>query len=227
MRRNLKAGLATVVATAALVLSSCATQPPAPPITPSPTPTPSLTPTPTPTPTPTVSVTPTPTPTPTATPTAKPTKASELVLAGTGIAGHKFGAAEAKVEKTLTSTMGKADEAVEGILCELNASSPWQRTLIYDGLSVLFTAKSDSKSAPRSLNGWALGLEGSRPSIRMQDDVPLNLSFAELKKKYPKGSLEETNLGDGSQIFTLPNGVRFLGVEYPDLVMAGEVHYCE
>lgn len=150
------------------------------------------------------------------------------MLRGDGIGSQKFGAKEATVEKALNAQLGEPDESVQGILCELNASSPWQRTLIYDGLSVLFVADSASRKAPRTLNGWALGLEGSRPAVlQIQDDIPLNLSFAELKKRYPKGTLEDTGLGDDSQIFTLPNGIRFLGVEFPDLVMAGEVHYCE
>jgi len=226
MRRNLNAGLAAAVAAAALVLGSCATQPPAPTAsesapTPSPTPTPSLSATPTPTPSETA------TPSVSATPTPSPTKAGAVLLAGNGIAGQEFGTAEATVEKRLAATLGKPDESIEGILCELNPSSPWQRTVIYDGLSVLFVANSSAESAPRTLNGWALGLEGSRPAVQMEDDVPLNLSFAQLVKKYPKGTLEETGLGDGSQIFTLPNGIRFLGVDVPDLVMGGEVHYCE
>ena len=227
MRRKVTPRVAAAVAAATtLLLASCATQPPAPSVpTPTPTPSPSATPTPTPSETPTP--TPTPSETPTPTPSATPTKAGAVVLRGDGIAGQKFGAKEAAAEKAISARLGKPDEAVEGILCELDSSSPWQRTLIYDGLSVLFVASSASKSAPRTLNGWALGLEGSRPPIELQDDVPLNLSFAELAKKYPKGTLEDTGLGDGSESFTLPNGIRFLGVEFPDLVMAGEVHYCE
>ena len=178
-------------------------------------------------PSPSVTVTPTATPTSTPTPSPSPTKAKGLVLAGDGVGGHKFGTAEAKVEKTLASALGEPDESVQGILCELDSGSPWHRSVIYDGLAVVFTAKSTKKSAPRTLNSWSLSLDGKLPKVQIEDDVPLNLSFKQLKAKYPKGKLADTGLGDGSEIFTLPNGIRFVGVEAPDMVMAGELHYCE
>lgn len=178
---------------------------------------------------PSPSVTATPTETPTSTPTASPTptRAKGLMLAGNGVGGHKFGTAEAKVEKTLASAMGEPDESVQGILCELDSSSPWHRSIIYDGLSVVFTAKSAKKSSPRTLDSWSLSLDGKLPAVQLEDDIPLNLSFKQLKAKYPKGKLVDTGLGDGSEIFTLPNGIRFVGVDVPDMVMAGELHYCE
>lgn len=178
-----------------------------------------------PTPAPSVTVTSTPSATPT--PSPSPTKAKGLLLAGNGVGGHKFGTAEAKVEKTLNSTLGEPEDSVQGILCELDSSSPWHRAILYDGLAVVFTAKSAKKSAPRTLNRWSLSLDGKRPDVRLEDDIPLNLSFKQLKAKYPKGKLSDTGLGDDSEIFTLPNGIRFVGVDVPDMVMAGELHYCE
>ncbi len=206
-----------------------ATATPTPTLSPTVSPTPSGSESPSLSPSPIVSATPTATPTTTSTPTPSPTptKATGLVLAGNGVGGHKFGTAEAKVEKALASAMGEPDESVQGILCELNSGSPWHRSVIYDGLSVVFTAKSAKKSAPRTLNSWSLSLDGKRPKVQLQDDIPLNLSFKQLKAKYPKGKLADSGLGDGSEIFTLPNGIRFVGVEVPDMVMAGELHYCE
>lgn len=219
--------------TAALLLAGCGqTAPsvavPSPPaVTETPT-TPTVSPV---SPTPSVSTSPSPSPsvTPTATPTpsSSPTKAKGLMLTGTGVAGHKFGTSEAKVEKTLASALGEPGESVQGILCELDSGSPWHRSVIYGGLSVVFTAKSTKKSAPRTLDSWSLSLEDRRPQVQIEDDIPLNLSFKQLKAKYPKGKLVDTGLGDGSEIFTLPNGIRFVGVDVPDMVMAGEVHYCE
>ena len=220
---------------ARLLLSACGQPPPTiasptpPPdtqtATATPTPTPSATDSPSPTPSesPTVSAS----PTVTATPSSSPTKATGLVLAGDGVGGHKFGTAEAKVEKTLASALGEPDESVQGILCQLDPGSPWERTVIHGGLAVVFTATSAKKSAPRTLNNWSLALEGKLPKIQIEDDIPLNLNFKQLKAKYPKGKLADTGLGDGSQIFTLPNGIRFVGVDTPDMVMAGELHYCE
>lgn len=248
--RRLNGSVLVAGAVAALLLAGCGQtpppvvppEPPAPssaaPTTTSPTPSPSDSLTPSESLTPSVSpsgtaspTTSSPSATPTAsaspTPSATPTKTSGFVLAGNGVGGHKFGTAEAKVEKALASALGEPDESVQGILCELNSASPWQRTLIYDGLAVVFTAKSAKKSAARTLNSWSLSLDGKRPKVQIEDDIPLNLSFKDLKAKYPKGKLQDTGLGDGSEIFTLPNGIRFVGVKVPDMVMAGEMHYCE
>lgn len=231
--------VATVAA--ALALTACGqTAPtsgvPSPPATvtpsaspsgsPSPSVTASTTASPTESPTPDGSASPTVSATPS--PSATPTKAKGLVLAGDGVGGHKFRTAEAKVEKTLDAALGEPDESVQGILCELDSGSPWHRSLHYDGLSVVFTAKSAKKSAPRTLNSWSLSLGGKLPKgVQLVDDIPTNLSFKQLKAKYPKGKLTDTGLGDGSEIFTLPNGIRFVGVDVPDMVMAGELGYCE
>ncbi len=227
-----------LVAATALALSGCGQVAPtlAPPAPPSGTPTVTPTQTATTSPTPTISMTPTTNPSPTvssspsATPTASPTQtqpAKGVLLSGNGVGGHKFGTAEAKVEKALAKALGEPDESVQGILCELDSSSPWQRSVIYRGLAVVFTANSAKKSAPRTLNNWSLSLGGKLPDVQLEDGIPLDLSFKQLKAKYPKGKLTDSGLGDGSEIFTLPNGIRFVGVEVPDMVMAGELHYCE
>ncbi len=228
-----------VVTVAALALAGCGqTAPtpgvPSPPSTATPSVSPSVSPSVTSTPTESVSPTPdgsaspTPSATQTPSPSASPTKAAGLVLAGDGVGGHKFGTAEAKVEKTLASALGEPDESIQSVSCEFDSGSPWQRSLHYKGLSVVFTAKSAKKSAPRTLASWSLSLGSKLPKgVRIVDDIPLDLSFKQLKAKYPKGKLTDTGLGDGSEIFTLPNGIRFVGVEVPDMVMAGELGYCE
>lgn len=239
MRRHGTLMIAVTLA-AAVSLVGCATTPPTPTALPpsetssSPTPTlstaspaPTPTATPTPTLTPTVTPTPTPTPTPTKTPSSKPSK-SELLLTGAGLGGFKFGAKEAAVEAMLNGVIGKPDSVYSGAQCELDSGSPWARALSYGGLSVLFVADVKSKTAPRYLRSWSLGLEGNvSNAVKLQDDLPTDLSFAQLKKKYPKGTLEDSGLGDGTQIFTHPDGIRYLGLEYPDLVQGGEIAICE
>ena len=48
-----------------------------------------------------------------------------------------------------------------------------------------------------------------------------------IRDRYPAATLEDTGLGDDSQILTLPNSLRFLGVHQPDLVQAGAPLFCE
>ena len=65
--------------------------------------------------------------------------------------------------------------------------------------------------------------------LEMADGLPLNLTFSQLKARYPGGKLENLNLGegDGSRMFTLPNKIRFIGAGKPDMVSAGELGVCE
>ncbi len=217
-RHRLLAVLAPVVG---LALAGCGVTPPvATPATVAPTPTVS-------------SVMPTPTPTPTmssATPTPTPTVDTSVELRGDGVGTLKFGAKQVDVTDLLTDRLGDPDESSQGILCELNDASPWAQTVIYGGLWVQYTAKDQKKKSPRALSAWGFSLqEKFAAPLKMQDGVPLNLSFTQLKAKYPAGKLENLNLGegDGSKMFTLPNKIRFIGAGKPDMVSAGQLGVCE
>lgn len=222
MRRRL---LVLLTPALALALASCAVTPPVGVTT---TATPSATvssvaPTLTPTPTPTPSAT-------SATPTPTPTTKPRLELRGNGVGAFAFGAKQVDVADELTAQLGDPDESSQGILCELDDSSPWAQTVNYGGLWVLYTAKGQSKKSPRNLAAWGFSLkEKFAAPLAMQDAVPLNLTFAQLKAKYPKGKLENLNLGegDGSKMFTLPNKIRFVGAGKPDMVSAGQMSICE
>jgi hypothetical protein len=141
-----------------------------------------------------------------------------------------FGAKQVDVTDLLTARLGDPDESSQGILCQLNDASPWAQTVIYGGLWVQYTAKDQSKKSPRSLSAWGFMLKQQFAApLKLQDDVPVNLTFTQLKAKYPKGKLENLNLGegDGSKMFTLPNKMRFIGTNKPDVVSAGELSICE
>jgi len=149
-------------------------------------------------------------------------------LAGDGLGGLKFGASEKAVAQLLTARLGAPDERMEGVLCELNDAAPWAATVTYGGLWVQYQAKTQSKKAPRTLTAWGFQLvEPFKAPLVMAGGVPLNLDFTELKKKFPDGKLSESELGDGNQIFTLANGLTFIGLDKPDTVMAGELSYCD
>ncbi|HEX5334828.1 MAG TPA: hypothetical protein VFW55_03040 [Propionicimonas sp.] len=215
-RHRLLAVLAPVVG---LALAGCGVTPPvASPTSAAPTPTVSSA---TPTPTPTVS---------SATPTPTPTVDTSVELRGDGVGTLKFGSKQVDVTDLLVDRLGEPDESSQGILCELNDASPWAQTVIYGGLWVQYTAKDQKKKSPRSLSAWGFSLkEKFAAPLKMQDGVPLNLTFAQLKAKYPAGKLENLNLGegDGSKMFTLPNKIRFIGAGKPDMVSAGELGVCE
>jgi hypothetical protein len=214
--------LALLAPAAALALAACATV--RPDATGSPVPTP-------PSSAPVTSATPTPTPssaspTPSATPTDD--EGASLLLRGDGLANFDFGAKQLAVMELLEDQLGDPDESSQGVLCELDDSSPWAQTIVYGGLWVQFEAKDGKKSSPRTLGAWGFQLsqEFAEP-LEMADGVPLDLSFKQLKARYPEGKLRDIGFGDGTRMFTLPNKIRFIGASRPDLVSAGSFSTCE
>lgn len=164
--------------------------------------------------------------TPSATPTPTPTMEASLTLRGDGIATFTFGARQVDVADVLNDRLGDPDSSEQGILCPL-VGSPWAELVVYGGLGVYYTAKDQSKESSRSLAAWSFNLEEKVPApLAMQDDVPLNLTFNQLKAKYPAGKLEPSPFYE----FTLPNKLRFVnnpGVSKPAHVSAGQGIPCE
>ncbi|MEA5116258.1 MAG: hypothetical protein VB036_01430 [Propionicimonas sp.] len=236
MRRH-RITVGTGILAAALSLAACGTTPPPGIATPSasgsptsvsapPTPTPAVTPSASPTPTPTPSRTPT--RTPTASPTPSKPSATGFQLSGTGLGGMKWGATADEVEALLNAEFGAPSEVYVGLDCELNPSSPWSRTLSYGALGVHFVANGTSRNAAKFLRSWSLGLEGDiDPRLRIANNLPTFASFADLTKKYPEGTLEDSPFADGTQIFTHPNGIRYIGEQIPDVMQAGELGSCD
>ncbi len=163
------------------------------------------------------------------TPSSTPSASNTVELAGNGLGGFTFGTAEKTVAQLLTQRLGAPDERTEGVLCELNDAAPWAATVTYGGLWVQYQAKTASKKAPRTLTAWGFQLaESFQAPLVMANDVPLDLNFAELKKQFPTGKLTDSELGDGGKIFTLADGLTFIGSgDRPDMVMAGPVSYCD
>jgi hypothetical protein len=229
---------------AALLLASCGVTPPGATssetlpglATPSPaasSATPPASETPPATPSPTASETPvasaTPTATPTATPAASPSKnPNAIVLSGTGIGKYKFGAAEKDVQRYLETALGKPDDAFLGPWCEIADDSEYSYSPYWEGFSVIYVAKDSSPDSPRTLAEWSFSLENGLPGeLALPDDFPVGMSFAELKKKYPKAKIEDTGLGDDSYLMTLPNKLVLLGYGTPDTVQAGRFFLCD
>lgn len=222
--RTLSALLAPLVV---LGLAACATTPPAGG---------SLSPSPTvasPAPTDAASATPVDSATPTvsATPTASPTggTADALELRGDGLGAYAFGAKQADVTALLEDRLGHPDESSQGIRCELDDASPWVQTVSWGPLWVEYDALDASKKSPRTLAAWGYDVK-SEPGdqLRIADDVPLTLSFAQLKAKYPKGKTQDLGLGDGSKRFILPNKLFFVGSgARPSQLQAGAFSTCE
>lgn len=154
--------------------------------------------------------------------------ATEIVLAGDGLGGFAFGTAQATVSALLTERLGKPTDSASGRSCELDTSSPWSETLVYKNLWVEFEAKDSKKSSPRSLRGWGFQLNGKLPSaLAIADAVPLDLSFKELKAKYPGTKTLNLGLEDGTVAVQLPNKLIFYGVKEPEVVRGGDIGVCE
>lgn len=151
----------------------------------------------------------------------------ELELRGDGLGDFAFGALQVDVSELLNEQLGDPDETTSGVLCELDDSSPWAETVLYGGLWVQYEAKDRSKKSVRYLSAWGFTLDKEfGPPLTMVDDVPLTLTFAELKTTYPAGKMVAVGIGD-AMLFTLPNQIQFLGSGKPDQVRAGAFNTCE
>ena len=212
------AGVAGVAAVA-LLLGGCAVRPPVQ--QPAPTPTPVATPTPAPT------FSPTSTSTALAPPPVVGT-AAVLRLGPTSLGEFAFGTAEADVVADLLRRFGEPDKIDEGVFCAVNPQSTYEATRTYGGLSVYFAAKDRKASSPRKLSGWAYSLtNGMDPAFEVDDLPAADPTFAQLADRHPDGKLDDYTDIFGTKVFTLPNGMWFVGETEPDAVGAGPLLACE
>lgn len=162
-------------------------------------------------------------------PTASQADTVALELRGDGLGAYSFGAAEDDVLAILEAELGQPDDSFQGVGCELNSESPWGETLQWGDLRVNFSAKTASRTAPRTLSAWSMPLPAEPPSpVTVQDGLPLDLSFAELQAQYPDGELETVMPGSEKvHVFTLASGITFTGVDAPESVRAGVFEFCE
>ena len=170
------------------------------------------------------------------TPAAPPTSASPspsptattVVLAGDGLGGFTFGTAQKTVAALLTDHLGKPSSSSQGLYCELDSSSPWTETVMYKNLWVQYEAKDSKKTSARTLQGWGYQIKGTLPSaLAIVDDVPLDLSFKQLKAKYPGTKTLDLGLEDGTVAVQLPNDLIFYGIKVPEVVRGGKIGVCE
>lgn len=156
-----------------------------------------------------------------------PSAASTLTLGGKGIGKYDFGASEDKVVAAVAKRLGDPDSVSVGETCK-GVSGQWGENYFYGGLTVRFKAKDLKTDSPRTLASWEFAVDKKLPKgLQLQDDVPLDLSFAKLKAKYPGSKSEDLGFGDGTKTLTLPNGLAFVGAKAPDFVMGGELPACE
>lgn len=156
-----------------------------------------------------------------------PSALSKLTLSGEGIGKYDFGAAQSKVVAAVTKRLGEPDSVTKAETCE-GISGQWGETYVYGGLTVRFAAKDLKKDSPRTLTSWEFMVDKKLPkTLQLDDKVPLNLSFDELKAKYSKAKSVDLGFGDGTKAMTLPNGLIFVGADAPELVMGGELSPCE
>lgn len=161
-------------------------------------------------------------------PTKKSEKPKRLVLAGGGLGGLPIGSAQLEVSKILSKDLGKLSSVSKGRACDLDPSSPWTETLSFGDFWVQFNASDTKKSSPRTLAAWGFQLNSALPApLVIEDDVPLDLTFAQLKAKYPQAKYLKLGLEDGTKALQLPNKLIFLGASKPEVVRAGEITLCE
>ena len=149
-------------------------------------------------------------------------------MRGDGIGTFTFGAKQVDVAAVLNDRLGYPDKHKQrqGILCPRDGNH-WGQTEHYPGLVVYYTAKDQSRWSPRYLVAWVLYLDQVPAALTLQDDVPLHLTFNQLKAKYPAGKL--VNPSDGGREFTLPNKLKFVtnpAGSKPGVVIAGQEAPC-
>jgi len=208
-----------IAVTPMIVLTACAVQPPtgvaSPSVAETPVVTPVSSPVVTPLATPSMSVQP-----PTVLPAPEP-----MVLGPTSLGQVQFGASEKDGVAALKARLGDPDDVLKAPYCELDPQSPYSSTYSYGGLSVLFLAKDTKSTSPRTLKGWSYALSaGLNDAFELDGGLPADPTFAQLQQQYPKGKLVKSELGT---VFTLPNKIRFVGSEEPELVQAGPFTSCE
>ena len=137
------------------------------------------------------------------------------------------GSPEKTVTGELTARLGEATDSDQGPLCELDTSSHYARTLLYRSMWVQFAAADGKQTSPRTLYNWGANVEKKLPNgVVMQDDVPLTLSWKQLKAKYPTAKSVQTG-AEGTQALRLPNKLLFTGDTVPLQVQGGEFSVCE
>lgn len=164
-----------------------------------------------------------------ATPTPSQTETVGLELRGDGVGSYAFGAAQEDVTAALEAELGQPDDTFQGPVCDLDTGSPWMEGLQWGKLWIRFTAKTASKKAPRTLTSWGMSLPNELPGdLQLQDGVPVDLSFAELKAQYSEGKLQTVApFNEDVVLFTLPSGIEFSGRKKPESVNSGELQSCE
>jgi hypothetical protein len=150
-----------------------------------------------------------------------------VMLTGTGLAGFRFGSAESQVLATLNDRLGIPDEKIQAQLCDKKPDSPWSQTVTYGDVWVQFDAKDTKKSSPRTLAAWGYQLGEPLPKeFRIADNVPLDLTFTQLKAKYPAATYLNLGFTDTTKALQLPNKLMFMGAGQPEVVRAGEFVDC-
>ncbi len=158
--------------------------------------------------------------------------ASLITLGANGVGSNKFGTPEATVEGFLNAHLGKPDDSVVGVVCEFDSASPYARQLSYGGVHLSFQSKAKGTTkSPRTLTGWLVQLEEPMVGFTLASPLPLKTTYTDLKTAFPKGTLDELQLGEGSSfwVFTTPDGVWYRGEDEdaPSEVGAGPQSACE
>jgi hypothetical protein len=156
-------------------------------------------------------------------PTPTVTKASTIVLSGTGIGPLLFGSPEKDVLTFLKPTLGtpKVQGQVGG--CE-GAGSGYQSYATFGQLRIRFAAADDSSTSPRTLQSWDITFTGApKAPLALAKGIPVGKSLAQLKALYPTGSgLEHMGAWAAEGVILVPP----TKVGGETLVHAGDLDWC-
>ncbi|MFV0407830.1 MAG: hypothetical protein ACK5LN_13585 [Propioniciclava sp.] len=148
-------------------------------------------------------------------------KNSELRLHADGIGRFDFGAKESEVLAVLTSAWGNPETDAYVGECE-GAAGLWQSNATFGDLRVRFQAGDASPSSPRTLISWDFAYRQGQNQVRLDADIPADLSLTELKAQYPDGGyLEDMGAWMVGELILIP-GVP----QGATTIQAGELDWC-
>lgn len=148
-----------------------------------------------------------------------------ITLSKDGIGPFKFGASRQKVSAYLTNVLGrpKTNPSQDGVgECE-GGMGLWQSNETYGNLIVEYDGANESSKSPQHMAAWRLDSpQNLQPPLVLAKEVPLGLTMAQLKARYPNGGdFEYMDAWFAGGVWIFPKRG-----EFAETIFAGRLNWC-